>query len=347
MTFCVYADPAAGIDSQAHGKRYKERQLLKRADRLLLRTGESGQQVNESGLVSVASLLTAMDWDDSEKDPPWAWDAGGHVRAVRTSLDAPRSASVAIPVVPTDGRARAKADLNVRDEPSVRDGRIVAVVPKGGKMKLTGQLRGPWRSVEVKLSGDLSPATIPVKGWVHGDYLAVRTVELSGGGVFPTFTHLRTWHLASVVPSMDRNRVGETMDDLAKDIKGWQRAGVRMEHVQTPGEADVLVKVVEEACGGAPACWWGYAQPIIEISAQYWASEKSIRPFYHEWGHDLGHFYDHYKNAPKYPRAIRSVMGDWVDAEGGTHFTPDVDDIAALRSSLTGSYDLVFREAGE
>jgi uncharacterized protein YgiM (DUF1202 family) len=56
-------------------------------------------------------------------------------------------------------------EVNLRDAPTV-DGGVVAVLPKGTELKVTGQSQGDWIPVEEPSSGD--------SGYVAGQYLAVK-----------------------------------------------------------------------------------------------------------------------------------------------------------------------------
>lgn len=66
------------------------------------------------------------------------------------------------PALQIAGTAVANVNLNLRASPGY-DGEVIAVIPAGGKMTLTGRQSYPWVSVNYKGK----------KGWVYAEYLTV------------------------------------------------------------------------------------------------------------------------------------------------------------------------------
>jgi hypothetical protein len=320
MTGCTYIDETAGIDSTDpnHQEELAQKMRAYRFDAL-------------------------MDWSDSELDKPWAWDAGGHVertvaapQPIPTPTPAPAPPST--PVFPVRGYARTVADLNLRTGPST-DEAIIVTMPIGTRVRLTGGLFGPWRSVSWRRHRET------LSGWCHSSWLVVSAIIVGDNAVspFPAFTHVRRWHLDNA-DTYKPDEVRAWLDGIYTDIRGLQRTGCKLEYVATPGSAHTLIELHPDPCGGAAGCWMSRSgqQPRIQIGTRYYKTANGIRPPNHEYGHDLFHFHDHYRTAPRYPRAIKSFMSDWFDAEGGFHGWPDVDDVAAGVDSLHGRFDLVY-----
>lgn len=66
------------------------------------------------------------------------------------------------PALVVEGRAIADVNLNLRATPGY-DGHVLAVIPVGGELTLTGRQSYPWVSVTYK----------GMKGWVHSSLLTV------------------------------------------------------------------------------------------------------------------------------------------------------------------------------
>lgn len=258
--------------------------------------------------------------------------------------------------LPRKGKAVTTTNLRLRRKAGVEN-QSRGVLPTGTVVELTGGTKKVdgtrWVRVcvedippqEQKLrSGDLWIVAPPgVCGWANAEFLAIPASEYEALD-FPPITHEFVWWLDD--PGvLDRDTVRTALIAIAQDPRGPLRAGVQFREGASQDEAHILVRMVGVACGGAAGCYYKRAgeKARVDIDAKYFNTQWLSRVWLHEaFGHAASRCYDHYRNAPQYPRDdYYGLMGNWQD-HYGDHAWPDEDDVQNIRQWVQGRSDLVF-----
>jgi hypothetical protein len=259
-------------------------------------------------------------------------------------------------VLPKRGRAVTTTHLRLRRKAGTGHPSR-GVLPTGTVVEMTGGIGivsgDRWRRICVE---DVPPqskrlrepdqwiaAPPGVCGWVDEDFLAVPRSEYEMRD-FPPVTHQFRWFLDDA-GGLDHETVAKALSAIAQDPRGPLRAGVQLARVESAADAHTLVRMVDDACGGAAGCYYKRAgeRARVDIGKEYFNTKWLSRVWLHEvFGHACSRSFDHYKNAPQYPREdYFGFMGNWQD-QFGDHAWPDEDDIDNIRQWVQGRSDLVF-----
>lgn len=180
-------------------------------------------------------------------------------------------------------------------------------------------------------------------GWVDSDFLAIPSSEYESSD-FPPVTHEFRWWLDDS-GGLDRDTVRTALASIAQDPRGPLRAGVMLNEAKVATDAHILVRMVDNACSGAAGCYYKRMgeRARVDIAKEWFNKSWLSRVWLHEaFGHACSRAYDHYRNAPQYPREdYYGLMGNWQD-QFGDHAWPDVDDIENIRQWVNGNSDVVF-----
>ena len=182
-----------------------------------------------------------------------------------------------------------------------------------------------------------------VCGWVDSDFLAIPASEYEVSD-FPPVTHEFRWFLDDS-GGLDRDTVRTALTAIAQDPRGPLRAGVMFNEAKSADTAHILVRMVDNACSGAAGCYYKRMgeRARVDIAKEWFNKSWLSRVWLHEaFGHACSRAYDHYRNAPQYPRDdYYGLMGNWQD-HYGDHAWPDADDIENIRQWVDGKSDVVF-----
>jgi hypothetical protein len=296
---------------------------------------------------------------------PYHWVQGPQdVRAITVAPPPPTPPVEASPnpepiqpgKLPRKGQALTTTNLRLRKKAGT-DADSLGVMPTGTVVQMTGGRKriGPdlWVRVEVievapqerTLRNNERWLNAPPgrKGWVDSDFLAVPASEYVAKDM-PPITHEWLWWLDDS-GGLDAETVRKTLTAIADDPRGPLRAGLDVREATIRDEADVLVRMVDDACSGAAGCYYKQTgqKARVDIAKQWWNTAWLSRVWLHECtGHGATRAYDHYNGAPQYPRPDYSgIMGNWQD-HYGDHAWPDRDDIENFVAWLAGESDLVF-----
>jgi SH3 domain-containing protein len=260
-------------------------------------------------------------------------------------------------VLPRKGNAVTISHLRIRQKPG-KEGKILGVMPTGTEVSLTGARKRVtwddlWVRVEVeevpppqgKLGGSDFWLVAPpgVKGWVDAEFLAVPASEYQAED-FPAITHQWLWFLDDP-GEYDPETVKKAITAITEDPRGPRRAGIDMREATRRGEAHILIRMVDDACGGAAGCYYKKTGEAAraDIAKKYFNTSWFSRVLLHEAvGHGCTRSYDHYTGAPQYPRPdYAGLMGNWQD-HYGDHAWPDLDDIENWVLWLQGASPFVY-----
>jgi hypothetical protein len=259
-------------------------------------------------------------------------------------------------VLPKKGKAVTTSNLRLRRSPGP-EARSLGVLQTGTEVKLTGGRRklggAIWVRVEVataeisskRLSGDDRWLAAPpkVSGWCNSTYLAVPASEYVAQD-FPTVTHEYLWWMDDA-GGLNAADVRRTLTAIGEDPRGPLRAGIHLREASRMEDAHVLIRFSPGPCGGAAGCYYKKAneRARVDIDPKWFNTMWLSRVFLHEtFGHAACRSYDHYNNAPQYPRSdYYGLMGNWQD-QFGDHAWPDEDDIANMIEWKNGQSALVF-----
>lgn len=262
--------------------------------------------------------------------------------------------------LPRKGKAVVTSHLRLRKRAGTESPSL-GVLPTGTVVELTGGRRhikreqgaDLWVRVCVSatfpqggsLQGNDRWLTAPPGscGWVDADFLAIPASEYEAKD-FPSVTHEFCWSLDDA-GGLDAEVVSRALTAIAQDPRGPLRAGVALREVERIQDAHILVRMVDDACGGAAGCYYKRMgeRARVDIAKEYFNTAWLSRVWLHEaFGHACSRAYDHYRNAPQYPRNdYYGLMGNWQD-QFGDHAWPDADDIENILSWVQGKSDLVF-----
>lgn len=254
--------------------------------------------------------------------------------------------------LPKKGQAVTTSNLRLRTAPM---GAVIGVMPTGTTVLLTGgrkKLDGTlWVRVKVdasemrqtKLKGADSWLSPPRTGWVSSEYLAVPQSEYVRSD-FPPVTHRFFWWLDDP-GGLNPDDVKRTLTAIMDDPRGPLRAGIDVVEATSQGQAHILVRFVDDACGGAAGCYYKRLneKARVDVAKRWFETAWLSRVWIHEAvGHAATRSYDHYDNAPQYPRPeYHGIMGNWQD-HYGDHAWPDADDVENWQRWCAGQSDLVF-----
>ncbi len=258
--------------------------------------------------------------------------------------------------LPKKGKAITTTNLRLRVSAGAGS-KSRGVMPTGTEVRLTGGRKRTDNALWVRVQVDSSELVqkrlndpdvwlqAPPKqyGWVNSEYLAVPASEYVAND-FPPITHEFRWSLEDA-GGLNAEDVRRTLTAIGDDPRGPLRAGVRLVEASDPATAHVLLRFVDEACGGAAGCYYKKAneKARVDIQKKWFNTMWLSRVFLHEtFGHGATRCYDHYNGAPQYPRSdYYGLMGNWQD-QYGDHAWPDQDDIDNMVEWKQGQSSLVF-----
>jgi hypothetical protein len=254
--------------------------------------------------------------------------------------------------LPRKGQAVTTSNLRLRKRPM---GDVLGVMPTGTTVLLTGGRKRHEGSLWVRIKVDASEIrqtrltgadtwlSPPKAGWVNSEYLAVPQSEYVSLD-FPDVTHRFLWWLDDA-GGLNPDDVRRTLTAIMDDPRGPLRAGIDMVEATTPDQAHILVRFVDDACGGAAGCYYKRLaeRARVDIAKQWFSTAWLSRVWIHEAvGHAATRSYDHYQNAPQYPRSdYYGIMGDW-QSHYGDHAWPDGDDVENWRDWCRGNSPYVY-----
>jgi hypothetical protein len=256
--------------------------------------------------------------------------------------------------LPRKGQAVTTTNLRLRKQAGVKNPSL-GVIPTGTTVLMTGGRRKVEKSLWVRVKVDASEVQTtrlkgadtwlapPKTGWVNSEYLAVPASEYVAQD-FPPITHEFCWYLEDA-GGLNAEDVKRTLTAITDDPRGPLRIGLDLREVATPQEAHVLVRMVDDACGGAAGCYYKRSgeRARVDIAKRWFNTQWLSRVWLHEAvGHAATRAYDHYDNAPQYPRPEYSgLMGNWQDRHGD-HAWPDQDDVDNMIEWLKGASPHVY-----
>jgi hypothetical protein len=258
--------------------------------------------------------------------------------------------------LPRKGKAVTTTNLRLRKSAGTSS-QSKGVMPTGTEVLLTGgrkSLEGDtWVRVRVeaakltekRLSGSDRWISAPPRqyGWVDAEFLAVPASEYEAKD-FPAVTHEFLWFLEDA-GGLNVDDVKRTLTAISDDPRGPLRAGIDLRESTRAEDADVLLRFSPGPCGGAAGCYYKRSgdKARVDIDPKWFNTMWLSRVFLHETlGHAATRAYDHYNNAPQYPRPdYYGLMGNWQDAYGD-HAWPDEDDIANFVEWKNGKSSVVF-----
>ena len=256
--------------------------------------------------------------------------------------------------LPRKGMAVTTTNLRLRKRPGVESPSL-GVLPTAEVVTLTGGRKRVDGSLWVHVDVDsVAPPTKrlkepdvwvekPTHGWVNSTYLAIPETEWRASD-FPPITHEWRWYLEDS-GGLDPEKVRKALNAILQDPRGPLRAGIHVMEVNSPAEADILVRMVDDPCNGAAGCYYKQQgqKARCDIGKKWFDTQWLSRVWIHEaTGHGALRSYDHYNGAPEYPRPDYSgIMGNWQD-HYGDHAWPDEDDIENWIAWLKGTSPYVF-----